>query len=82
MAKKRRVTKKRKAPKKRKLIRYMLKKKIGVFKRELLKLGKLRRKKQTKKGLAADRRRKAEGPGKRRSRSGKIYYESRINRAD
>lgn len=37
---------------------------------------------QTKKGMSRDKKRLALGPGKRRSRSGKIYYESRKNRSD
>ena len=40
--------------------------------------------KQTKTGYIADRRRKpgAKHPGKRTSKSGKVYYERRVNRSD
>jgi len=35
-----------------------------------------------RKSLALDRKRKAKLPGRRRSRSGRIYYEYRRNRSD
>ena len=38
--------------------------------------------KQTKTGWIADRKRTAKLPGKRTSKSGKIYYERRLNRSD
>lgn len=37
---------------------------------------------QTKKGKYLDKQRKARPPGKRRSASGKTYYEYRVNRTD
>jgi hypothetical protein len=37
---------------------------------------------QTKRGAAADRKRLAMPPGKRRSSKGKIHYEYRVNRTD
>lgn len=39
-------------------------------------------KKQTKKGLAKDKRLKAKHPGKRISKNGNVYYEYRANRSD
>jgi len=39
-------------------------------------------KKQTNKGLIRDKKRLALGAGKRRSRKGNVYYETRKNRSD
>lgn len=47
-----------------------------------LSMGKLIMVKQTKKGKKADAKKDAMAPGKRRSKTGKVYYEGRSNRAD
>lgn len=58
----------------------MAKRKVKRSKRKVLK----KYKKQTgkRKSIKADKRRKALPPSKRRSKSGKIYYERRRNRSD
>jgi len=40
------------------------------------------KKKQTKRGLLQDQKLRAKKPGKRRSKSGKYYTETRENRSD
>lgn len=48
--------------------------------RRVLKI--LKRQTGKRKSISADRKRKALAPGKRRSRTGKIYWETRKNRSD
>jgi len=49
---------------------------------KVLKRGRIKRVKQSKMGRRLDKRRKALPPGKRRSKSGRVYYERRSNHAD
>lgn len=57
---------------------------VRKMKPKVLSVGKLRRSKGKRSALSLkmDRRIKALGPGKRRSKNGRIYYEYRVNRAD
>lgn len=57
-----------------------MKKKIKRTKKLKIKIS--HTKGRTKKAIKADLKRKAKHPGKRKSKSGNFYYESRPNRSD
>jgi len=52
------------------------------FKKILKKTDKIRKANRKKNDLMSDLKRKAKAPGKRKSASGKTYYEYRANRTD
>lgn len=53
-----------------------------VIKKKKARVLKVMKQTGTRKSLALDRKRKAKLPGKRRSKTGKIYWETRKNRSD